>query len=158
MPGIEEDPLERTVGIGRRMPSVAFGPSGRVVFVFQDSEADLPGAGVPHGYGGSDSRRRVDLRKFSDIVPSADVAATTTGFPGPLLFDPAVSKGSAAEKKKRERVLQYIDESVKEIEAGLPYLASTRGDALIRSEQEAKVVLLEIIRLMINNEGKIPTT
>ncbi len=156
MLSIEEDPLERAVGAGRRMPAFAFGAVGLVLSSFQDHDADEVVLSQNHGYGGPRSSRKVKIRKFGDVVPSADSSISAIPFPGPLLFDPAVTKGSAAEKKKRERVLLYIDKTSKEIEAGLPYLASKGGDAFARAEQEAKVVLLEIIRLMITHEGKVP--
>jgi hypothetical protein len=156
MMGIEEDPLGRAVGAGRRMPTFTFGASGFVVSAFQDAEADEAALMQPHGYGGPSGSRKVAIRKFGDFIPSTDSSMSVIPFPGPLLFDPAITKGSAADKKKREQVLQFIEDAAKEIEAGLPYLASKGGDAVARAEQEAKVVLLEIIRLMITHEGKLP--
>lgn len=83
----------------------------------------------------------------------------TAVFPGPLFGDPGapgaglVRPSAAVQVKiKKVAVLKYLDERCEELQAGLPYHA--QHDAS-RFAAEGKLVLVKLLRVMVEHDGRI---
>ena len=154
---LSEDILERASPKARRVPCVSFGPQGQCVIVFQSESS---GNGSENGqrllpaYGDRSQEQKVQLHQLKDVIPQEGVSATTADWPGPLFIDAAASKVTAASKKKRDAVNAYIDARVQEIRSGLVYLTASKKDQASRDRAEARMLMLEIVKSMIANDGK----
>jgi len=155
---LSEDVLERASEKAKRVPCVSFGPQGQLVVVFQTATADTAfsetGQKLLPAYGDTSRSQKVQLYPLSDVLSGGGDTAASSDWPGPLFIDGTASKVSASAKKKRDAVNEYIDTRVQEIQSGLVYLnASRRGDAG-RQSAEAKMIMLQVIKLMIATDGK----
>lgn len=154
---LSEDILERASPSAHRVPCVSFGPQGQCVIVFQ---SEPTGNGFETGqrllpaYGDRSQEQKVQLHQIKDVIPEEGISATTADWPGPLFVDAAASKVTAASKKKRDAVNAYIDARVQEIRSGLVYLTASKKDENSRNKAEARMLLLEIVKLMIAADGK----
>ena len=158
---LSEDVLERASEKAKRVPCVSFGPQGQLLVVFQTDAADPAfsetGQRLLPAYGDTSRSQKVQLYPLSDVLSGAGDTAVSSDWPGPLFIDGTASKVSASAKKKRDAVNAYIDTRVQEIQSGLVYLnASRKGDAG-RQSAEAKMIMLQVIKLMIAADGKLLT-
>jgi hypothetical protein len=158
---LSEDVLERASEKAKRVPCVSFGPQGQLLVVFQTDTADTAfsetGQKLLPAYGDTSRSQKVQLYPLSDVLSGASDTAASSDWPGPLFVDGTASKVSASAKKKRDAVNAYIDTRVDEIQSGLVYLnASRKGDAG-RHSAEAKMIMLQVIKLMLAADGKTLT-
>ncbi len=152
---ISEDPLGRSTLAARNIPLAVFGFGGVMITAFPaaaDDDSDVGHSRTP-SYGYASGRGQLWIRKVSDIVSDGALGASGVAFPGPLVLDPATPKGLAADKKKREAVMTYLEARAEEIEKGLPYLKSSASRA--RREEEGKLVLVRLLAAMVIGEGKL---
>jgi hypothetical protein len=104
-----------------------------------------------------------------NIVPESAVETSSAVFPGPLFSDPGsptkglvnVAVGGSGAKTKKAAVLKYLGERAEEIERGLGYLGADAGNApgpSERSKSEGKLVLVNLLKIMVENDGKLTGT
>jgi len=145
------------------IPVFNFGFGGKVVTCFHsrtDMNAgfDVALAGRPSGI--------ISIRSLKSITSESLSGTSAAEFPGPLFTGntvPTIALGratgtqSSAVKTKKTAVLRYVNERADELEKGLGYLSSTKDDAERRST-EGRVVLLRLLGVMIDNDGKLSGT
>ena len=153
---VSEDPLGRATIIARNRPLAIFGFGGRLITAFPGLAEDNAFGGANDGrtpaYGYASGRGRLSLRSLEELSSASALRSSEAAFPGPLLLDPSAVKGSAAEKKKREAILSYLEARADEIDKGLPYLKTSANQS--RREEEGKVVLVRLLMAMIRGNGK----
>nr|ODN97742.1 hypothetical protein L204_03165 [Cryptococcus depauperatus CBS 7855] len=153
---VSEDPLGRVTLAARNAPIAVFGFGGTLITAFP-GVADFGDFAKSHSripsYGYASGRGQLWIRQISDIVSPTALKLDQSIFPGPLLNDPSIPKGSFGEKKKKEAVVEYLKTKADEIEKGLPYLKSSGNRA--RREEEGKLVLIKLLEGLILGEGKI---
>jgi hypothetical protein len=119
---------------------------------------DVALAGRPSGV--------INIRSMKSVTSELLLEPSVAEFPGPLFTGnilPTIGLGratgaqSSAVKTKKAAVLKYINERADELEKGLGYLSSTKDDAERRST-EGRVVLLRLLAVMVDNEGKLSGT
>ncbi|ORY32492.1 Sec23-binding domain of Sec16-domain-containing protein [Naematelia encephala] len=152
---LSEDPLGRCTLAARNAPLAVFGFGGTIITAFPamaESDSNPHGHARMPSYGYASGRGQVWLRKVSDVVSTSALKASDNTFPGPLILDPSVPKGTAGDKKKRDAVIGYLEARADEIEKGLPYLKSSASHA--RREEEGKLVLVRLLLALVLGEGK----
>ncbi|KAH7341112.1 Sec23-binding domain of Sec16-domain-containing protein [Rhizoctonia solani] len=156
------DPLGRH---DSRAPIISFGFSGRLVSSFPGLSELTGGFDVSLGRKAAP----IQVRTLHKIVPESAVETSSAVFPGPLFSDPgsptkglvSVSVGGSGAKTKKAAVLKYLGERAEEIERGLGYLAVDAGSApgpSERSKAEGKLVIVNLLKIMVENEGKLTGT
>jgi hypothetical protein len=147
------DPLGRTAA---RVPVFSFGFGGKLVTCFHGSSALNTGFDVALA-----SRRSMDvnIRVLNRIIPESALDTSTIAFPGPLFADPGtptaslVRPGAAAQlKTKKARVSQYLLDRTEEFVRGIGYLQPGSED---RRRLEGKLVLIKLLKVMVDNEGRL---
>ena len=159
---VSEDPLGRGSAHAKNVPLAVFGFGGVLITAFpaQASAQEDLHTGKGHSrapsYGYASVRGKVWIRGVADMASSSAIKSDSdNAFPGPLLYD-AATKGAAAEKKKKEALMLYLETRADEVERGLPYLKSASATTGVRKrrEEEGKVVLLRVLAAMLLDEGK----
>jgi hypothetical protein len=158
---VSEDPLGRGSTHAKNVPLAVFGFGGVLVTSFpaqatEQEDAHRQGHARAPSYGYASVRGKIWIRGIAELASSSAIKSDDElVFPGPLLYDTA-TKGAAAEKKKRETLMAYLEGRAAEIERGLPYLKSTSATtgASKRREEEGKVVLIRVLAAMMLDEGK----
>ncbi|CAE6457434.1 unnamed protein product, partial [Rhizoctonia solani] len=169
------DPLGRH---DSRAPIISFGFGGRLVSAFPGLSELTGGFDVSLGRKAAPIQIRTlhkivpesAVESSSAIVPESAVENSSAVFPGPLFSDPGsptkglvsvgVVGGSGA-KTKKTAVLKYLGERAEEIERGLGYLAVDAGSVpgpSERSKAEGKLVLVNLLKIMVENDGKLTGT
>ncbi|CEL51590.1 COPII coat assembly protein sec-16 OS=Neurospora crassa (strain ATCC 24698 / 74-OR23-1A / CBS 708,71 / DSM 1257 / FGSC 987) GN=sec-16 PE=3 SV=1 [Rhizoctonia solani AG-1 IB] len=156
------DPLGRH---DSRAPIISFGFGGRLATAFPGL-SELTG-----GFDVSLGRKApsIQIRMLHKIVPESAVETSSAVFPGPLFSDPGsptkglvnVAVGGSGAKTKKAAVLKYLGERAEEIERGLGYLGVDAGNApgpSERSKSEGKLVLVNLLKIMVENDGKLTGT
>ncbi|CAE6420436.1 unnamed protein product [Rhizoctonia solani] len=156
------DPLGRH---DSRAPIISFGFSGRLVTAFPGL-SELTG-----GFDISLGRKAppIQVRTLHKIVPESAVETSSAVFPGPLFSDPGsptkglvnVAVGGSGAKTKKAALLKYLDERAEEIGRGLGYLVVDAGNTpgpSERSKSEGKLVLVNLLKIMVENDGKLTGT
>jgi COPII coat assembly protein SEC16 len=147
------DPLGRTAA---RAPVFSFGAGGRFVTCFHGSGTLNTGFDVALA-----SRQSTDIRiqKLHEIIPPSALDTSEVSFPGPLFNDPGtpttglVGTGAAARTKaKKAKVLQYLEDRANEIDRGLGYI---NQDSVEHKHAEGKLVLVRLLKVMVDNDGKL---
>lgn len=147
---VSEDPLGRCNPEARNNPLAIFGFGGVLITSFPAAAEESTNA---PSYGYASHRGLISIRPVADVVESSALGTSSVAFPGPLVNDPAVTKGAAGEKKRREAVLAYLSARAEEIERGLPYLKSSASRA--RREEEGKLVIVRTLAAAIEGDGKL---
>ena len=146
-----------------RIPIFNFGFGGRMVTCFH-SRTDV-NAGFDVALAGRPSDL-INIRSMKSVTSESHLQPSVLEFPGPLFtgnISPTIGLGratgtqSSAVKNKKTAVLKYINERADELEKGLGYLSSTNDDAERRST-EGRVVLLRLLAVMVDNDGKLSGT
>ncbi|OCF36721.1 hypothetical protein I316_01317 [Kwoniella heveanensis BCC8398] len=153
---VSEDPLGRCTLAARNAPIAVFGFGGTLITAFPgaaESGNFHKGHSRVPSYGYASGRGQLWIRSVSEVAAPAALKSDQTAFPGPLVSDPAATKGAAGDKKKRESVLAYLDARAEEIERGLPYLKSSANKA--RREEEGRLVLIKVLKALVIGEGKL---
>ncbi|KAL7421721.1 hypothetical protein Q5752_003492 [Cryptotrichosporon argae] len=153
---VSEDPLGRCTMAARNAPLAVFGFGGAIITAFPAS-ADPSGTAMSHArapsYGYASSRGQVLIRQVTDVVEASALKSNEASFPGPLVLDPSAAKGAAAEKKRKEAVIAYLNARAEEIERGLPYLKSSASHA--KREAEGKLVVVRLLSALVHGDGKM---
>lgn len=143
------DPLGRT---SCRAPVVSFGFGGKVLTCFHSS-ADLN-----TGFDVALSSRHVTsvtIRVLHQLLPDRLPETKDAEYPGPLFSDPGtpvtslVRTGALQAKTKKARVIKYLEGRVEGILRGAMYIS----DEVERQRLEGKLVLVQLLKIMIENDG-----
>lgn len=144
-----------------RIPIFHFGFGGKVVACFH-SQLD-----VAPGFDVSLTGRRaapLTIRSLKSITSESTLEPSTAEFPGPLFSGPsaaptialtrATGTTSSATKSKKAVVVKYLTERAVELEKGLGYLSSNK-DAAEKRSTEGRSILLRLLAVMVENDGKL---
>lgn len=101
----------------------------------------------------------VDIRVLNKIVPESALD-TTVAFPGPLFGDSSsgaigLVRPGASTQNRKTKVVGYLNERIAEITQGLGYLHS---GSLEKRRADGKLVLVKLLKVMVENDGKISGT
>lgn len=150
------DPLGRAAA---RVPIISFGFGGKVVTCFHG--ADMSSAGFDVALSSRQSRE-IHVRSLHKLVPQSALEDTTVVYPGPLFGDsgsPTVSlvrSGVSMQvKTKKAKVLKYLEDRISELSSVVTY-AST--GLLERGRSEGKLALFSLLKVMVENDGKLNGT
>jgi hypothetical protein len=145
------DPLGRT---SSRAPVISFGFGGKVLTCFHGS-ADLN-----TGFDVALSSRRttnVTIRVLHQLLPDYVSETKAAEYPGPLFSDPGtpvtslVRTGTSQAKTKKAHVIKYLEERAEEILRGTMYIS----DNIERQRLEGKLVLAQLLKIMVENDGSL---
>lgn len=145
------DPLGRT---SSRAPVISFGFGGKVLTCFHGS-TDLN-----TGFDVALSSRRttnVTIRVLHQLLPDYVSETKAAEYPGPLFSDPGtpvtslVRTGTSQAKTKKARVIKYLEERAEEILRGTMYIS----DNIERQRLEGKLVLAQLLKIMVENDGSL---
>lgn len=145
------DPLARTTA---RVPVISFGFGGRLVTCFHGTPVSNTGFGVTLSNRNAGSVNIHILQKF---LPKSALEHSEIVYPGPLFPDSTGTSlalvraaTSVQSKSKKPRVVKYLQERADEITQGLAYRsAQERGPA------EAKLVLINLLKVLVENDGQL---
>ena len=152
--------LQRTA---RRAPVISFGFGGKLVTCFHGSGTLNTGFDVALA---ARQTTAVSVRPLHKLAPPSALGSEggTAEFPGPLLGDPGspttgvgvgvnlVRGGASAQvKSNRTKVVKYLDERAEEMERGVAYLSDERE----RRQAEARLVLVKLLKVMVENDGQL---
>jgi len=149
------DPLGRAAA---RIPVISFGFSGKVVTCFHG--ADMSSAGFDVALSSRQSRE-VHIRPLHKLIPQSALEDTTVVYPGPLFGDsgsPTVSlvRGTSTQAKtKKAKVVKYLEDRISELSNVVAY-AST--GLLERGRSEGRLILFSLLKVMVENDGKLNGT
>ena len=149
------DPLGRS---SARVPVISFGFGGKVVTCFHG--ADMSSAGFDVALSSRQSRE-IHLRSLHKIIPQSALEDTTVVYPGPLFGDsgsPTVSlvRGASTQAKtKKAKVVKYLEDRISELSNVVAY--SSTG-LLERGRSEGKLALFSLLKVMVENDGKLSGT
>lgn len=149
------DPLGRA---SVRVPIFSFGFGGRVVSCFHNN----PGMGAFDGMAPGRPSTALTVKLLKDVVPTSAYDVTEGSFPGPLFNDQGpggatsvLQTTGAAIKAKKTALLQWLDSRITEAEGGFMYVGTTGGEAGAAAKAEGKVVLLKLLKIWVENDGKL---
>jgi COPII coat assembly protein SEC16 len=149
------DPLGRS---SARVPVISFGFGGKVVTCFHG--ADMSSAGFDVALSSRRSRE-IHIRPLQKLIPQSAFEDTTVVYPGPLFGDsgsPTVSlvRGASTQAKtKKAKVVKYLEDRISELSSVVAY-AST--GLLEHGKSEGKLVLFNLLKVMVENDGKLNGT
>ncbi|KAH9817670.1 Sec23-binding domain of Sec16-domain-containing protein [Melampsora americana] len=147
-----------------KIPLASFGFGGKLLVVFPSGgqAPSFTSAGYEDPYTSAakaSTGTTLQIHQLSQVIPSIELQA----FPGPLFMEGG-SKSSVVKKKKE--ITQWLDERLDETEKECGYLQSntktlnTDAGALeahaLKAEQvQDKLLVLKLLKIMIENEGKL---
>lgn len=150
------DPLGRTAA---RIPVFSFGFGGKLVTCFHGADSLNTGFDVALA---SRNSTGIHIRVLNKIIPASALNTSTASYPGPLFSDPGtpttslVRAGASAQTKtKKGRIVKYLTERAEEISRGIGYL---NADSVDRRQAEGKLVLVRLLKVMIENDGRLSGT
>jgi hypothetical protein len=126
------DPLDRARGC----PIVSFGFGGKMLVTFPRTVANYYSSTVKPQPG------PIKIRSLKDYTNTA-----VPFFPGPVLLDPKTGT-----KQKKKDVVHYIDAKVDEFEK---QKLSTVFNSLEFHQLESKILLYQILKVMVETDGKL---
>ncbi|KAI9475776.1 MAG: Sec23-binding domain of Sec16-domain-containing protein [Benjaminiella poitrasii] len=135
-PDSSTDPLERARGC----PIVTFGFGGKMLVTFPRSVANYYSSIVKPQPG------LIQIKHLKDFKLSVD-GNHQPQFPGPILFDPKVGT-----KQKKKEVGNYIIQMVDEFEK---QKLSIVFDSVEYHKLESKILLWQLVKVMVENDGYI---
>jgi len=149
------DPLGRA---SARVPVISFGFGGKVVSCFHG--ADMSSAGFDVALSSRQSRE-IHVRSLNRLVPQSALEDTAVAYPGPLFGDsgsPTVSlvRGASTQAKtKKAKVVKYLEDRISELSSVVAY---TSTGLLDRGRSEGKLALFNLLKVMVENDGKLNGT
>ena len=146
------DPLGRAAA---RIPVLSFGFGGKVVTCFHG--ADMSSAGFDVALSSRQSRE-IHVRSLHKLVPQSALEDTTVVYPGPLFGDsgsPTVSLVRSGAPTRKAKVVKYLEERISELSSVVAY-AST--GLLERGRSEGKLALFSLLKVLVENDGKLSGT
>ncbi|KAK0459755.1 Sec23-binding domain of Sec16-domain-containing protein, partial [Desarmillaria tabescens] len=146
------DPLGRS---SARIPVFSFGFGGKVVSCFHGAATLNTGFDVALS---SRNSTAVEIRLLNKIIPESALDTSVT-FPGPLFSDPGspttglVRTGVSNQAKTRKaKVIKYLTDRAEEMNQGIGYLHANSSE---RRQADGKLVLLKLLKVMVENDGRI---
>ena len=146
------DPLGRT---SIRVPVISFGFGGKIVTCFNHTSS------VNMGFDATLSPRvsaNVQVQSWKKLVPESALDSLVV-FPGPLHADPGppsagiMKPGAITQAKmKKTSLIKYLSDRSDEMMQGLTYLLN--GSAEKRTA-DGKLVLVKLLRIMVENDGRL---
>jgi hypothetical protein len=105
----------------------------------------------------------ITIRQLNKIIPQSALEVSSASFPGPLFSDPGTpttglvrtTTASSQSKAKKARLVKYLTDRAEEISQGIGYLHA--GSAEGRSA-EGKLVLVKLLKVLVENDGKLSGT
>lgn len=150
------DPLGRA---SARVPVLSFGFGGKVVTCFHGAEMSSAGFDVALS---SRQSREIHIRSLRELIPQSALEDTTVVYPGPLFGDsgsPAVSLvrpgASTQAKTKKPKVMKYLEDRITELSSVVTYAGA---GLLERGRSEGKLALFKLLKVMVENDGKLNGT
>ena len=149
------DPLGRA---SARVPVISFGFGGKVVTCFHG--ADMSSAGFDVALSSRQSRE-IHVRSLHKLVPQTALEDTTVVYPGPLFGDsgsPTVSlvRGASTQAKtKKAKVVKYLEDRISELSNVVAYASTGLFE---RGRSEGKLALFSLLKVMVENDGKLNGT
>ena len=106
------------------------------------------------------ARQSTDIKIYSlhKVIPESALDTSATAYPGPLYSDPGsptaslVRTGAQVVKAKKAKVIKYLEDRAAEMAAGLGY---HRPGTEERSRIEAKRTLVLLLKVMVENDGRL---
>lgn len=149
------DPLGRA---SARVPVISFGFGGKVVTCFHG--ADMSSAGFDVALSSRQSRE-IHVRSMLKLVPQSALEDTAVVYPGPLFGDagsPTVSlvRGASTQAKTRKaKVVKYLEDRISELSSVVAYTSTGLHE---RGRSEGKLALFSLLKVMVENDGKLSGT
>jgi hypothetical protein len=140
------------------VPVISFGFGGKVVTCFHG--ADMSTAGFDVALSSRQSRE-IHVRSLHKLVPQSALEDTTVVYPGPLFGDsgsPTVSlvRGASTQAKtKKAKVVKYLEDRISELSNVVAYTSTGLYE---RGRSEGKLVLFSLLKVMVENDGKLSGT
>ncbi|GAA6050336.1 hypothetical protein JCM3770_002969 [Rhodotorula araucariae] len=145
-------------------PIATFGFGGKLVLVFPGGGRPSYGMDSANPYGVAapsqaqqSTPTTVHIRKLADVAAPATSDGAST-FPGPIFLD----GGKANAGKKRKEAVAWLAQRIAELEQEVQYARGAAppgfatGDAgHKRRKVETRLLLVKLVRIMIENEGKL---
>lgn len=146
------DPLGRT---SVRVPVISFGFGGKIVTCFHHASS------VNMGFDAALSPRVptiVQVQSWKKLVPESALDSLVV-FPGPLHADPGppstgiMKTGAITQAKmKKASLIKYLSDRTDEMMQGLNYLHNGSAEKRIA---DGKLVLVKLLRIMVENDGRL---
>ena len=146
------DPLGRT---SVRVPVISFGFGGKIVTCFHHASS------VNMGFDTALSPRvptNVQVQSWKKLVPESALDSLVV-FPGPLHADPGppntgiMKTGAITQAKmKKTSLIKYLSDRTDEMMQGLNYLHNGSAE---RRTADGKSVLVKLLRIMVENDGRL---
>lgn len=138
-------------------PLVRFGFGGRLVVVFPNSPVaaySQYGAPMQPIDPNPSTPSTVHIRRLVDVLPPVDAS-----FPGPIFMD----GGKANAGKKRKESIIWLDQRIKTLEeqsrmmtGNALVVGSGSGGGRVESSQAyARLILIKIVRVLVENDGML---
>lgn len=146
------DPLGRT---SSRAPVVSFGFGGKLVLCFHGSNTLNTGFDIALS---SRQTTGIQMRPLHAAIPESALDHVSTSFPGPLFCDPGsptvlVRAAVATQSKNNKvKVIEYLEGRAEEIARGLGYLSQGSPE---RRQAEGKLILVKLLRVLLEHDGKL---
>lgn len=138
----------------RRAPVVTFGFGGRMLVVFPGSGAQPAyGSDLQNGYGSDTSTpSTVHIRKLVDVLPPLP----SESYPGPLFMDGGKSNAG----KKRKDAVAWLETRIAELDReGFQRTGGAFGQSKESPKKlDARSILVKLVKVMVENEGKLSGT
>ena len=144
------DPLNRT---SARAPVISFGFGGKIVTCFHGADSLSTGFDVALS---SRNTTGVQIQSLNQVIsPNVLREFVATDLPGPLYPDTGGLVRTSQNKSRKTKVLSYLAEREDEISKGINYLHS---GSLAQQQQDGKLVLVQLLKIMIENDGRLSGT
>lgn len=131
-----------------RAPVVSFAFGGRMLVVFPGL-FQQPSYGQPQAINDT-SPSVVHIRKVEEILPPDEFSS----FPGPMFMD----GGKANAGKKRKDALSWLDGRIVELEDENVHRHNGAFGNVLSTKEDARLVLVKLVRALVENEGKLSGT
>lgn len=146
------DPLRRTSVC---VPVISFGFGGKIVTCFHHTNLLNTGFDVALS---PRTPTKVQIQSWKKLVPESALDPFMV-FPGPLHADPGppstgiMKTGATAQAKmKRTSLVKYLSDRADEMTQGLGYLHNGVAE---KRTTEGRLVLVKLLRIMVENDGRL---
>ena len=102
--------------------------------------------------------REIHIGSLHKLVPQTALEDTTVVYPGPLFGDPGsptVSLVRSGAPTRKAKVVKYLEDRISELSSVVAY-ANT--GLLERGRSEGKLALFSLLKVMVENDGKLSGT
>lgn len=135
------------------VPIASFGFNGKLVTYFPTSATAVSASYGMYGHP-ANSVAPIKIQKLSELLPTESFGLDS--FPGPLFMDSSATSASGKAKKKKE-LLAWLNVRIDESQQERNYLgAGAQEDVRARAEQ--KTVALQLLKLLLEHDGKLTGT